>query len=207
VLILQRGGPDFVPFFLCGVVVWKWFASSIQGGSQAIGIYQGLSQQVYVPKYVFPIIMVMGSTTRFIPVFVLLTLFLLFSGIPIQSSWIAIPLVMLIQFCLLIALALLTGAITPIVPDLKVAIDNGMQILFFISGVFFNINEVHEPLKMYLFLNPMAGIIDEYRNVMIRGLWPNMERMGYILLFSVAAGSLGLAILRFMDRRYGKVRF
>jgi lipopolysaccharide transport system permease protein len=53
----------------------------------------------------------------------------------------------------------------------------------------------------------MAGIIDEYRNVMIRGLWPNMERMGYILLFSVAAGSLGLAILRFMDRRYGKVRF
>jgi len=207
VLILQRGGPDFVPFFLCGVVVWKWFASSIQGGSQAISIYQGLSQQVYVPKYVFPIIMVMGSTTRFIPVFVLLTLFLLFSGIPIQSSWIAIPLVMLIQFCLLIALALLTGAITPIVPDLKVAIDNGMQILFFISGVFFNINEVHEPLKMYLFLNPMAGIIDEYRNVMIRGLWPNMERMGYILLFSVAAGSLGLAILRFMDRRYGKVRF
>ena len=27
VLILERGGPDFAPIFLCGVVVWKWFDS------------------------------------------------------------------------------------------------------------------------------------------------------------------------------------
>lgn len=207
VLVLHRGGPDFVPLFLCGVVVWKWFASSVQGGSQSIRTYQGLSQQVYVPKYVFPVIVVMACTTRFIPVFIILTLFLLFYGIPAQHTWMAIPLIVLIQFCLILSLAFLTGAITPFLPDLKVAIDNGMQILFFISGIFFNINEVHEPLKSYLFLNPMAGIINEYRNVMIRGLWPDMSRLGYVLLFSVLAGSIGLAILKIMDRRYGKVRF
>ena len=207
VLVLQRGGPDFVPFFLCGIVAWKWFASGVQGGSQSISAYQGLLQQVYVPKYVFPIIVVVGSTTRFIPVLMLFALFLLFDGAPIRATWTAIPLVVFVQFCLIVALALLTGSITPFLPDLKVAIDNGILMLFFLSGVMFNINDVPEPVKSYLLVNPMAGIIDEYRNVMIRGLWPDMERMGYALLFSLAAGSLGLAILRRMDRRYGKARF
>ena len=32
VLVMHRGDKDFVPTFLCGAVVWKWFASGIQGG-------------------------------------------------------------------------------------------------------------------------------------------------------------------------------
>ncbi|MGD8449367.1 MAG: ABC transporter permease [Desulfobacterales bacterium] len=207
VIILKRGSPNFVPFFLCGVVVWKWFASGVQSGSQAISIYRSILLQVYVPKFIFPIIVVVGSTSRFIPIFIIFSFFLLFYGMPVHVTWVAVPFVVLTQFCLIIALVLLASGITPFLPDFKVAIDNGILMLFFLSGVFFDINEVQEPVKSYLLLNPMAGIIDEYRNIMIRGLWPDVSRMGYVLLFSLATGSLGLAILKIMDRRYGKVRF
>lgn len=207
VLVLQRGGPDFVPTFLCGAVVWKWFDSGLKGGSHAIGAHRGLLQQVYVPKYIFPIIAVLGSTARFIPVFVVFAIFLLLYGIPTRTTWLAAPMVMLTQFCLVMALAMLVGAITPFLPDLKVAIDNGMMLLFFISGVFFNINEVHEPLKSYLLLNPMAGLINEYRNIMIRGIWPDTGYLSIVLVFSIALGTLALALLKRMDHKYGKVRF
>lgn len=207
VLVLQRGGPDFVPAFLCGAVVWKWFDNGIKGGSHAISGHRGLLQQVYVPKFIFPVIAVLGSTVRFLPVFVIFAIFLLVYGMPAQSTWLAAPLVMFTQLCLVMALAMLVGAITPFLPDLKVAIDNGMMLLFFISGVFFNINEVQEPLKSYLLLNPMAGLIDEYRNVMIRGMWPNTGRLTVILAFSIAMGGLALALLKRMDHKYGKVRF
>lgn len=207
VLVLQRGGPDFVPTFLCGAVVWKWFDSGLKGGSHAISAHRGLLQQVYVPKYIFPIIAVLGSTARFLPVFAVFAIFLLLYGIPIQATWLAAPIVMLAQFCLVMSLAMLVGAITPFLPDLKVAIDNGMMLLFFISGVFFNINEVHEPLKSYLLLNPMAVLIDEYRNVMIRGVWPGTGHLAIILFASIALGVLALALLKQMDHKYGKVRF
>jgi lipopolysaccharide transport system permease protein len=207
VLVMQRGGPDFVPTFLCGAVVWKWFASGIQGGSHAIRAHRGLLQQVYVPKFIFPVIVVLGSTARFVPVFLIFVLFLLLYGIPVQATWLAAPLVIFIQLCLVLSLAMLVGAVTPFFPDLKVAIDNGMMLLFFISGIFFNINEVHEPLKSYLLLNPMAGLIDEYRNIMIRGIWPDTARLATILTISIAIGALALALLRQMDHKYGKVRF
>jgi len=206
-LVMHRGGPDFVPTFLSGAVVWKWFASGVKGGVYAISANRGLLQQVYVSKYIFPVIAVLGSTVRFLPVFTVFTFFLLLYGFPVQVTWLAAPLVMLTQFCLVIALSMLVGAITPFLPDLKVAIDNGMMMLFFISGVFFNINEVHEPLKSYLLYNPMAGLIDEYRNIMIRGIWPDTDRLVIILVSSLALGALALALLKQLDHKYGKARF
>lgn len=206
-LVMQRPEPGFVPTFLCGAVVWKWFDSGLKGGSHAISANRGLLQQVYVPKYIFPVIAVLGSTARFLPVFAVFAIFLLLSGAPAQATWVAVFAVMFTQFCLVMALAMLVGAVTPFLPDLKVAIDNGMMLLFFISGVIFNINEVHEPLRSYLLLNPMAGLIDEYRNVMIRGIWPNGNRLAVIFVASVALGIVALALLKRMDHRYGKVRF
>lgn len=207
VLVLQRGGPDFIPTFLCGAVVWKWFDSGLKGGGHAISVNRGLLQQVYVPKYIFPVIAVLGSTARFLPVFMVFSMFLLLYGIPAQITWLAVPIVMLTQFFLVLALAMLVGTVTPFLPDLKVAIDHGMMLLFFISGVFFNIHEVHEPLKSYLLMNPMAGLIDEYRNAMIRGIWPDIGHLAIILFSSIALSALALVLLKQMDHRYGKVRF
>lgn len=207
VLILHRGGPGFVQSFLCAAVVWKWFASGVKGGSNSIMTHRGLLQQIYVPKFIFPVIAVLGSTARFLPVFLVFIIFLVFSGISIKVTWLIAPVLIFTQFCLVTALAMLVGAITPFLPDLNQAVDNGLMLLFFISGVFFNINEVQEPLKSYLLLNPMAGLIDEYRNVLIRGVWPNPARLTIILSFASFLGALALMLLRRMDHRYGKVRF
>lgn len=207
VLVMHRGGPDFVPFFLCGAVVWKWFDNGLKGGAHAIASHRGLLQQVYVPKFIFPVIAVLGSTARFVPIFMIFTVFLLWYGKTAQITWLAMPLVALSQFCLVLSLAMLVGAVTPFLPDLKAAIDNGMMFLFFTSGIFFNINDVQEPLRSYLLLNPMAVLIDEYRNVMLRGIWPDGGRLGVILFASLALGGLALGLLKRLDHKYGKVRF
>ena len=207
VLVLQRGGPDFVPFFLCGAVVWKWFDSAIRGGSHAISANSGLFQQVYVPKYVFPIISICGSTARFLPVFLVFILFLLVYGMHAEVTWLAVPAVMLAELCLLVAVAMLVGAVTPFLPDLRAVIENGMLLLFFLSGIFFDVNAAPEQVRFYLFLNPMAVLVDEYRNVLLRGVWPNWDKLSLVLGFSVLVGYVALRVLRFYDLRYGKLRF
>ena len=207
VLVLDRSEKNFVPFFLCGAVAWKWFDSCVKGGAQAISSNRGLLQQVYLPKYIFAVIAVLGSSARFLPVFGVFCVFLLLYGIPLKATWLAAPVLMFVQFLLGLSIALLVSAITPFLPDLRVAIDQGMMMLFFISGVFFNINEVHEPIRSYLLLNPMAGLIDEYRNILIRGMWPNMGRLAMISLVSLLIGVTGLALLKQLDHKYGKVHF
>jgi len=207
VFVLHRGGPDFVPNFLCGAIVWKWFDNGIRTGSNSIFANRGLLQQIYVPKYVFPTISTLGSTALFVPIFIILSTFLIWYGFSIQATWVAVIVIILVQFCLILSLSMLLSAITPFLPDIKVAVNNGMLMLFFLSGVFFNINDVDEPIKSYLLLNPMAGLIDEYRNVLIRGIWPDSGRLTVIFVVSIVVASVGAALLKRLDHQYGKIRF
>lgn len=207
VFVFHRGGPDFVPNFLCGAIVWKWFDSGIKTGSNSVFSHRGLLQQVYVPKYVFPTISTLGSTAHFVPVFLIFITFLTWYGIDIQATWAAVIVIIFVQFVLILSLSMLISAVTPFLPDLQVAINNGMLMLFFLSGVFFNINDVEEPIKSYLLLNPMAGLIDEYRNVMIRGIWPDSKRLVLIFMVSIVAALAGAALLKRLDHQYGKIRF
>jgi len=207
VKIFQRGGPDFIPLFLCGSVVWKWFDSGVKNGGNSILSNSVLLQQVYVPKFVFAFSAVIGSTFRFLPVFVILCIFLLLYGYPLQASWLFIPLLMVVQLLWIFSVALVLSAIIPFVPDIKAVVDNLLMMLFFMSGIFFNINEVPEPLKTYLYHNPMAVLVDGWRAILCRGEWPAFQNLGYILLVSAFAFGTGIYLLNRWDLKYGKLRF
>src|SRR5699024_7944466 len=45
-------GHDFVAFLMCGLVPWKWFATSFMGGGNSIFGSKGLMLQVNLPKVV-----------------------------------------------------------------------------------------------------------------------------------------------------------
>ena len=207
VMVLERGGPDFVPFFLCGAVVWKWFDSGIKGGVHSISAQRGLLQVVYVPKYIFPMTAVISSTMKFMPLIVSFLVFLVIYGAPFRPSWFALPFIFVTQLLLILSLSILVSAISPFLPDIKVAIDNGIMLLFFISGIFFDINEVNEPLRSYLLINPMANLIDEYRNVLMRGQGPDIERLVVTAFASLIVASLALLLLKRLDKKYSKLPF
>ena len=205
VVVFDRGGEDHVAFLLTGLVVWKWFAASIPQCSNCISVNVGLIRQVYIPKYVFPAMVVTNSTMKFLIVFVLLLLFLIFTGKSPSVEWFALPVLMGLQLLVTLAIGSVLAAFVPFVPDLRLLIDNGMTLLFFMSGIFFDISSASPELKTYLYLNPMAGIIDNYRAVLLDGVWPDWPMLGTVFSVSLPGLALGGYLLRRFDRTYIKV--
>ena len=205
VLVFQRGGPNFAPFLLCGLVVWKWFGSTITVSSNTISANAALMQQVYLPKYLFPAIVVVINTLKFLAVFAVLLIFLLVYGIEPSETWLSVPLVMVIQFLLISAIAGLVSAIVPFMPDFRLLLDNLMMLLFFLSGIFFDISSVSEKLQFLLRLNPMAVIIESYRTVLIDGQWPNGLHLAVVFAFSLIGIWFVGVVFRHYDRIYPKV--
>ena len=54
-VFLERGGPGFVGFLLCGLVFWRWFDASLNRSSAALLANGRLINQIYLPKWVFPL--------------------------------------------------------------------------------------------------------------------------------------------------------
>ena len=205
VIVFNRGGEDRVAFLLTGLVVWKWFGNSIPQCSTSISSNIGLIRQVYIPKHVFPAMVIMTTTMKFMIVFVLLMIFLVFAGINPTAAWISIPVLVGLQLLLTLAIGAVLASIVPFIPDLKLIIDNGMMLLFFLSGIFFDISSASPEIKSYLYLNPMVLIIESYRRVLLDGLWPDWSLLGSIFSISLAGFALGWYLLLKYDRTYVKV--
>lgn len=205
VLVLRRGGNNAVEFLLTGLVVWKWFGSAVPMCANSIVASRGLIQQVYLPKILFPLMATLVATWKFLLVFVLLLLFLFFSGVHPALQWLGLAPLLFVQYLVILALGSMLAAVLPFLPDLKLLVDNGVMLLFFVSGIFFDITTVPAGVRFYLHWNPMAGLIENYRAVLLKGAWPDWSLLALIAAFSVVGLLASAWVLHRFDRKYAKV--
>jgi len=204
-ILFQRGGEDYIAFLLVGLVAWRWFENTIKLGASSLIANMGLMQQVYVPKIVFPTVTVVTNTVKFLVVLTILLVFLLFYGTDPGITWLALPGLLAVQLLLILAWTWLVSVIVPLMPDIRVIIDSGLTLLFFISGIFFDIESLPAQLADYLRLNPMATLIESYRKVLVQGVWPDWGMLGVVVVFSVIVVLVSLRLHLRYDRQLAKI--
>lgn len=204
-LSLRQGGPEYVPFLLSGMIAWKWFDSSVRQAGSVLSANAGLIQQIYLPKSVLGLIQIFSSTFKFLIVLVLFLGFLLAIGKHPTLPWLALPLVMVAQLYLIIGVGLLLGAVIPFVQDLKQVVDNLLMLLMFMSGIFFNLDQVPQGMREIFKLNPVLLVIQAYRDILLKGQWPNGYDLGYVVLVTTPLLIIALLIYRRFERHYPKL--
>lgn len=202
---LRYGGDNFVYFLLCGLIPWKWFSSTVANGSRSIEANGGLILQVYLPKHILPAITVLINTAKFSIIFLLLLVFLSISGFSPTLAWVVLPILILVQFLLVLTTTSLLAAMVPFVPDIKFVIENTLLLLMFLSGIFFDIEKFSPNIKAILYLNPVALLVKNYRLVLLEQQWPEASDLMYVVGISLLFGILAYYILSKFNRRYAKV--
>ncbi len=204
-VMLQGGTEGFVAFLLSGLVIWNWYRQSISNAGGAILNGKGLMSQVHVPKLVFASTTLLTDLTKFALVFALLLIFLWLSGYPVGITYIALPILLLVEFLLIAALACLLAAVVPYLPDLRFLVDHLLTLQFFISGVFFLARDVPADYHGWFYLNPMAGLIEDFRGVLLHGVWPHWGRLGLVALGATILLILAIALIQRLDREYPRL--
>ena len=195
--LLQRGTEDFVVFLLVGLIPWLWFAKSIPNAAGSILNARGLILQVALPKIFFPLVIVLQDTVKQVIVFAVLICFLFLYGVELTiTAWAMIP-IAIVQLFFISSCAFFAAIITPFIPDFRFLIGTGIQLLMFGSGIFYSYEILKPEHQFYFFLNPMATLLTNYRNVLLDGLWPDWVALGWIMLIS----TLFLVILFIVVKR------
>ena len=203
-MIFARGTPNYIDILITGLVVWKWFDGSIRASMDSIHSNNGLINRVYLPKLVLPAIAVTANTVKFLLILAMLLIFHLWrSGISVQWLWllILIPL----QLLLVLSASLIVASVTPFVPDLRLIFDKLMTLMFFLSGVFYTIDTIPENMQTLFRLNPVFGLINSYRNILIFDSPPAMANLLYVLILSLVALAVGYLMLHRYDRLYPRL--
>lgn len=204
-VVLQRGTENFVPFLLIGIVSFRWLGTAVLRSANSIQINASLINQVNIPKAILPTVIVLTETFKFFITFGVLLLILTASGLPLTTHYFALALVLLTEFVFVLGVSCLCSAVTPFFPDFMIILQSGMQLLFFLSGVFFQIDAIPPPYRQWFYLNPMVAIIESLRDVLLYHKWPSFENLTYVLCFSFIIVFSSYGIIRKFEKAYPRI--
>ena len=204
-LFLQTRTEDFIPFLLIGVAAWQWFVTTVSKGANTVRAAASLISQVYIPKLVFPTVAILIAFLHFVVVLSLLIAFCIVYGLSFSPPYAALVVIVAVQFVFSGSLAYLLAALIPFIPDLRNVVDYGLRMLMFLSGVFFPAEQLPEWARPWFYLNPMANLIESYREVLIHQRWPDFGALGLVALLSCAIVVPAIYLLTRYDRVYPKV--
>jgi lipopolysaccharide transport system permease protein len=185
--LLNRGGEDFLIFLIIGKIPFLWFSKSVNGSANALVAGKGIMAQRDFPKHIFPYSIVLENAYRQWVVFLLLFVLVLLQGYSITMNWFWLPLIIVANFLLILSISMLASLIVAHVRDFRLLIQMGTLFLLFASGIFFDIRKIADPeiRQFILDWNPIAFLLDAYRQVLMYQSQPDLKHLAVIASVSV----------------------
>ena len=183
-LKVSTGGVPYPIFSFIALAAWTFISRSITAGSENLIGNSGFITKIYFPREVFPLATVLSSLIDFTVSSLVSLLLLIVYKIPFTWHLIFIPLVFCIQILLAISFALVASAITVLFRDLQFAFPFLVQILMYGSPVIYSTRNLQQNLQIFFYLNPITGIIEGYRSILLYHEIPNLIYLGISFSFS-----------------------
>lgn len=194
--------PHYWGFLLSGYFVWNFMLQTLNTGTYIFSEHSRLTRSVAFPSE----ILVFGAGgSRLIEfvaemslILVALALFL-HHGIPV--SFLLLPVLVVIQLLLAIGLALPIATLSVFYYDVYHALPIALTTLFYLSPVFYPAEMVPEAARGLYFLNPMAGLLTLYHQVLYNGQLPDIRLLAGMVVAAFAIFLIGYAVFN----RYSSV--
>lgn len=185
-IILDFRTADFVVFLVCGKIPYLWFSKSLTGGAGSIFAGRELLTNASIRPELFPMVDYLQNMYKQSVAFVAMLLFLLTQGHYPDWHWFLLPVVALTQMAFMMPLVLGAAWITAMIPDVRMLVNMLVLIMLFLSGIFWDINELESPMREQVMLyNPLAFLIDAYRQILLHQTQPDWVHLAAIFMFGI----------------------
>jgi lipopolysaccharide transport system permease protein len=202
---LSTGGVKPVPFLFAGLMLWTFFATTLNGASMSLVSNSSMITKVYFPRALLPLSLVIAGLLDYAISWVLFIIIVVVSGESI-SVWVPLVIIPLVlTFLLSSGLSLWLSAMAAKYRDVQYIVPFFISVLLFASPVLYPSSWVQdENLKWLLTLNPMAGIMSAQR-AFIFGSTLDVGLLMSSIVITVLIFFFGLLYFKGYERRLADV--
>jgi lipopolysaccharide transport system permease protein len=201
-VVMPLGIENYPAFLFSGMLAWTWFQLSLVQATSAITSHRELIRRPGFPAPILPAITVMTNLINMLLALPLLFIFMLISGGELKSTAFFLPLLMTLQFVFTLSIAYFLATVNVLFRDTQHIIGVMLQLLFFVTPVFYDGSRFPEKYQPLLKLNPMLHIIGAYRDLLLYGRLPNFETLSFIALSATLFLILGYKLFISMRDRF-----
>jgi lipopolysaccharide transport system permease protein len=191
---VKTTGVPYAVFAYAALLPWSFFSTALTNATNGLVSHAQLVTKVYFPREILPISYVIAALVDLLVASVVMTALMLYYDISLtwQALWI-IP-ITLVLASFVSGCALVFSAMQVRVRDIGMAMPLLLQLWLFASPVVYPLNQVPERYRDLYMLNPMVGIIENFRAAL---LGTPIDTRSLSMSAIVAAVMLPLAYLYF----------
>jgi lipopolysaccharide transport system permease protein len=188
-------GVPYSVFAYAALLPWTYFSSSLTNATSGLVNHTQLVTKVYFAREILPLTYVSAALFDFAVASTFLIALFFYYGVALTVyALYAIPILLLLTM-LATAFSLVFSVVQVRFRDVGVAMPLLLQLWMFASPVVYPLSAVPQRLRGLYALNPMVGVIENFRRVMLQGTAPDFYSLGISAL--VAAILLPAAYLYF----------
>jgi lipopolysaccharide transport system permease protein len=171
----------------------------------AIANNGNLIKKVHFPRYVLPFSTVANNMVHFLLTIPIVMIFVLASGRQPNWTWlIGIPMLTLLELMLLMGLVLFVSAIDVYFRDLEHLLEVFLNLAFYMTPIIYPLSTLGKYQNVAL-LNPMASLIEAWRNLFVRNQLPTPMDLWPCLLGTALAVVLGSFVFGRLEKGFADV--
>ena len=206
-VVFKSTEPYFPVFIFIGLTVWDFFNRSVNGSVKIVSNNRSIVTKIYIPKYIlilqksFVYLFKMGIS--WLLVFGLMIVF----RVPITIHFLWFIPILIIFYLITFGVSCILLHYGIFVEDLSNITSLALRFLFYLSGIFYHIGKkVPEPYNdILLRCNPVACIINAYRNIFIYNKMPSLIMLGAWTIVGILLIAIGIHIIHKNENSYAKV--
>ena len=165
---IPTDGLPQVLFYMCGIVIWNYFADCLNKTSDTFVTNAHIFGKVYFPRLVVPVSIVITNLITFAIQFLLFLSFFSYfylAGSDIKMSfWVFLTPLLLLQMAALgLGLGILISSLTTKYRDLRYVVGFGVQLWMYATPIVYPMSQIPEKWQWVFALNPMAAIVEMAR--------------------------------------------
>ena len=187
---IDTGNIPYPIMTFAALLPWVFFQESASEGVSSVTSNASLIKKIYFPREVFPITAMVTKIVELAISFgILAAMMIYYKMLPtVYALW--VPAVILYTMMVALGISFFGAAINVYYRDMSQALPVVLSLLMYGSPVMYPLSLVHKKLieeqaagiwsnDLYTLytLNPLAGIIDSFQRVMLKGLPPDFEAL------------------------------
>ncbi len=196
---------NFALYLMCGLLPWQAFSEAVSRSTVNILESPNLVKKVVFPLEILPLSLVVSAVLSTCVTFSLLLILATICQGQVHPTVLFLPLVAFSQILLMAGFAWFLAAMGVFIRDFQHIIALGLSAWMYATPIVYPTNMLPENLRFLLWINPMAGIVGDYRRVILEGLPPDWSMYAVYTAVALCVCFLGFAFFVKTKRSFADI--
>ena len=152
--ILRVNVDNYTIFMIVALIPWNFFTTAIQSGTGSVVANGNILKKVYFPREIIPISITTSQLVNFLITCIIMAVFIIFSGVGFSAHALLFPLLVLIQYILILGLTFILSALTVFVRDIDHFVSVILMLGFYATPIVYQGEMLPKKFQIFLKLNP-----------------------------------------------------